>query len=195
LWFTAIVGLYAFYEISHEVWWCLRFIVPAMPALILAGLLGIEAIAARQAAPLRDRFRGWAALSIALWASGLSVFWTRHFAITETKNMEKTFSKACAAVRGQFPPNTLVATMSFSGAFYYYTDLAILRWDLIEAPDFARYAALAQKAGRPIVAVDYKWDETRALRERCPGTWTRAGQIGDAMIWRLEATTPSVIIK
>lgn len=195
LWFAAIVGLYAFYEVSHEVWWCLRFIVPALPALILAGLLGLEALAQRRKPPQQDRFRGWAALALALWAIGLSVFWTRHYSITETKNAEKTFSKTCAAVREQFPPGTLVVTMTFSGAFYYYTDFAILRWDQIEAADFAHFAGLAQKAGRTVVAVDYKWEEGRALREHCPGNWVRMNQVFDVIIWQLAPAPPGAATK
>ncbi len=189
VWFAAVTGLYAFYEVSHEVWWCLRFIVPALPALILAGLLGVEALAQRRAEAQQDRFRSWAALTIALWAVGVSVFWTRHYAIMDTKNGEKIFSKTCAAVREQVPPGTLITTMTFSGAFYYYTDFSILRWDLVEPAEFARYAALARKAGRAIVAVDYKFEEKRMIEEHCPGNWVKIGEVFDADIWRL---TPAV---
>ncbi len=190
VWFTAITGLYTFYEVSHEVWWCLRFIVPALPPLILMGLLGIEALAQGRPAPRQDRFRGWAALAIALWAIGAAVFWNRQFAITEIKNGEKVFSKTCAAVREQFPPGTLIVTFQFSGAFYYYTDFAVLRCDQVEPADFARYAALAQKAGRAIVAVDYKWDQEKVLKEHCPGNWVPAGQVFDATFRRLMPGTP-----
>jgi hypothetical protein len=43
--FSAITGCYLFYEVSHEVWWCLRFILPAVPLLILGALWGVEALA------------------------------------------------------------------------------------------------------------------------------------------------------
>ena len=195
VWFTAITGLYTFYEVSHETWWCLRFIVPAIPALILAGLLGTEAWARRFGAARQDRFRSIAALAVALWAIGLSVFWTRHFTITGIKDGERTYLRTCAAVRAQFPPGTLVATMTFSGAFYYYTDFAILRWDQVDAAAFNRYATLAQKAGRTVVAVDFKWEEERALHEHCPGNWIRAGEIGDALIWRLAPAPPGAAAK
>lgn len=194
-WFAAITGLYTFYEVSHEVWWCLRFVVPAIPALILAGLLGMEAWARRFDAARQSQIRAIAALVLAIWAIGLSVFWTRRFSITETKNGEKIYAKACAAVLEKFPPGTLVVTMTFSGAFYYYTDFAILRWDQVDAADFTRYAALAQQAGRSVVAVDFKWEEERALHEHCPGNWVRAGQVGDALIWRLAPAPPGADTK
>ncbi len=190
VWFAAITGFYTFYAVSHEVWWCLRFIVPAIPALILASLLGLEVLAQRCAVPQRDRFRSLAAQAIAVWAIGLAAFWIYRSAILEINNGEKTYAKACAAAREQFPPGTLVATVAFSGAFYYYTDFAILRWDGLEPAEFARLAALAQKAGRTVAAVEFKWEETRALHEHCPGNWRRVGQVGDAIFWRLGPTPP-----
>ena len=185
LWFAAITGFYAFYMVSHETWWCLRFIVPALPALILGGLLGIEACARRNPAPLRDRFRAFTALGLGVWAVALSFFWNRHFSITEIKNGEKTFTKACAAARELFPPGTLVTTDTFSGAFYYYTDFPILRWDQIEVADFAHYVEVAEKAGRPIAAVEYKSETPEMFRKHCPGNWVQVGVVGEAVLWRL----------
>jgi hypothetical protein len=91
-------------------------------------------------------------------------------------------------VREQIPPGTLIATQSFSGAFYYYTDFGILRWDQMQPAEFTRYATLAQKAGRMVVAVDYKWDLERAFKDYCPGNWEMIGHVSDAQIWRLAPT-------
>ncbi len=190
LWFAAIVGLYTFYEVSHEVWWCLRFILPAVPALILAGLLGLEALIARSPRGKGNRYPTIAAGVMAAWAVTLGVFWNQRFAITDINNGEKTFAKVCALAREKFPPGTLVVTMTFSGAFYYYTDFAILRSDQVDPAEFARLAALAQKAGRTIAAVSFKWEEASALQEHCPGHWERVGEVGDAVLSRLVPPAP-----
>jgi 4-amino-4-deoxy-L-arabinose transferase-like glycosyltransferase len=195
LWFGAIVGVYLFYEVSHEVWWCLRFILPAVPALILGGLLGVEALARRLDPPQTERFRAFAALALALWVAILARFWTRQFYIMNTKDGEQTYVDACAEVKKQFPPNTLILTMTFSGSFYFYTDLPVLRWDQINAAQFARFAALAQKAGRPICAVEFKWEEDKALREHCPGDWVRVATLKNAAVWRLAAAPPGAAPK
>jgi len=195
LWFTAITGLYTFYEVSHETWWCLRFLVPAIPALILGGLLGVEALARRRTAARQDGFRRFAALVIAVWAVGVSVFWTHRFSILEIKNGEKTFARACTAAREQFPPGTLVVTMNFSGALYYYTNFPILRWDQVDPAQFARYVALAQKAGRLVAAVNFRWEELPALHEHCPGNWLRVGAVGDAELWRLAPPAPDAAMR
>lgn len=185
VWFAAIVGVYTFYEVSHETWWCLRFIVPALPALILGGLLGIDALAQRRAGPKRSSFQAIAAAAVAIWAIGLSTYWFRHFELAETKGGERTYLKACEAARVHFPPGTLVATMNFSGALYYYTEFPVLRWDQVDAADFRRYAALAGKAGRTVAALEFRWEEPKALRERCPGEWTRVAEVGNAVLWKL----------
>jgi hypothetical protein len=186
VWFAAIVGLYTFYEISHEVWWCLRFILPAVPALILAGMLGFDTLVKRVSVPQQRRIHHLGALALIGWIAALSLYWNREFAITGTKYGERTYAKACAAALEKFPPRTLVATMTFSGAFYYYTDFPILRWDQVTPEEFAHFASLAQKAGRTVAAVDFKWDEPRALKEHCRGDWERVAEVGDAVLWRLK---------
>jgi len=185
LWFAAITGLYLFYEVSHQVWWCLRFILPAFPALILGGLLGVEALARRFEAAPAERFRMVAALSLAVWAAILGRYWSRQFYIMNTKAGEQTYAEACTELQQRFPPGTLVVTMTFSGALYFYTDLPVLRWDQVKPARFPEFVALAQKAGRQICAVDFKWEEDKALREHCPGNWERVTTLKNAAIWRL----------
>ena len=55
--FAALAGFYLFYRVSQEEWWCLRFLLPATPLLILAALLGVEAIARRWTHGRRRLFR------------------------------------------------------------------------------------------------------------------------------------------
>jgi hypothetical protein len=190
VWFCTITGIYTFYEVTREVWWCLRFILPAFPALILAGLLGLDTLARRlDPAPL-SRFRTVAAVALVAWAALLSQHWTREFYILNTKAGEQIYTEACAEIQRRFPPGTLVVTMSFSGAVYFYTDLPVLRWDQLEEARFAEFVAAATRAGRPICAVDFQWEEDTALRKRCPGNWERLVTIRNAAIWRLN-TAPA----
>ena len=43
---AAMFGLYAFYYHTSEEWWYLRFVVPAFPALVLAGAAMLLALTA-----------------------------------------------------------------------------------------------------------------------------------------------------
>ena len=189
VWFGAIVGVYAFYEVSHEVWWCLRFILPAMPALILASLLGVEALARRFASARANVVTTIAASVIAAWAVGGSYYWTRQLGVHYMKGYEQVYADACAAAAAKFPAGTLLVTSSFSGAVYFYTDFPILRWEEVDAAQFSRFAHLAQKAGRTVAALNFESQDETVLREKCPGNWVAAGRVKNATLWRLAAPT------
>ena len=62
---------------------------------------------------------------------------------------------------------------------------------------FAEFAALAQRAGRQVCAVDFKWEfehETGrepGLFQRCPGKWEQALAFKNASVWRLVPGEPA----
>ena len=185
LWFSALVAVYACYEVSREVWWCLRFILPALPALILAALLGLEALAQRLAATHRTAFLAATTAVLVVWAVAGSTYWTNRLGVLYTKGYEQVYADAGDAAKKLFPKDALVLSLNTCGALYAYTDFAILRWEQLDPTQFARFAALAQTAGRPICAVLFDTEEKDALRERCPGQWTRVRSVKNVGLWRL----------
>lgn len=187
--FLPVAGCYAFYEVSHEVWWCLRFILPVVPALILAGLLGVEALARLPGCRRPPVFRFAAALVLALWALGVSWYWTPRLAVFMVKHYEQAYADGAVAARERFPATALVVCQAFAGTLYFYTDFSALRWDQLEAPAFGRYAALARSAGRPICALLFESEEAEAFR-RCPGAWTRVTKVRNVGLWQLAADPP-----
>lgn len=44
LWAVLLAGVYASYFCTHETWWYNRFLLPAFPAFILCGMLGLQAL-------------------------------------------------------------------------------------------------------------------------------------------------------
>ncbi len=187
--FAVITGLYVFYEVSHEVWWCLRFILPAIPSLILMGLLGIEALARGPGARWGGKFRTAAALAIALWAIVLSWHWTPNLGVFQMKGYEEAYRNGSMAARDKLPRDAVVMSFAFSGALYYYSDFPVLRWDQMEAPVFARYVEQAAKGGRPIAAVLFDWEEKDAF-QHCPGAWQKIATISNIGIWLLASRSP-----
>jgi hypothetical protein len=222
LWFAPITGLYLFVEFSHEAWTCVRYLLPALPALILAAMLGVEAmarlfsrdaaagsrpatlhppgfpdgtpsgLASRLPAPSSrwahgsaQRLRRGAAVLIAVWAIGMSWYWSQRLGVFHIKHHENGYMTASAAARAHFPADTLVLSCHLSGAVFYYTDFPVLRWDAFNAHEFNRYAGLAQRAGVTVGAVLFADEEQPALREFCPGDWTRLATIGNVGLWRL----------
>ena len=76
--------------------------------------------------------------------------------------------------------------MQVSGAFFYYTDFTLVRWDQMEPGTFARVAAAAGASHRPIYAALFPFETAEALHERMPGRWTKITAIRDIGIWRHE---------
>jgi hypothetical protein len=99
---------------------------------------------------------------------------------------EQAYADASLAARDRLPPDALVVANNFSGAIHYYTDFPVLRADVVEAAEFARYAARARQAGRPIYAVVFDFEEEEAFLLRCPGQWRRLSSLGNVGFWQLE---------
>jgi len=177
LWFGAIAGVYTFYEVSRETWWCLRFILPALPPLIVCSLLALQ--------PLPVRLRRAAAVALTVWALASSFYWSTRLHALWPKEHERVYAESCAQARALLPPNALVASFYASGAVYYYTDFPVLRWDQIDAADFLRYANQARAAGRPIYALLFDRFEDEARTTRMPGEWSRRATTGPIGLWQL----------
>ena len=185
LWFGAIVTVYLFYAISPEAWTCLRFILPALPALILAGMLGVEALARFRPAAGATRVRTGAAIVLGAWAVIVAWRWAPPNAVFYTKGYEDAYTAACLAARTQFPKDAVVLSHFASGAIYYYTDFPILRWDSLSTANFADYAAAAQRAGLPLCAVLFASEEEDAFTRHCPGNWQRLATVSGVGLWQL----------
>jgi hypothetical protein len=186
LWFAGFVGFYLFYEVSHEVWWDLRFILPGTPALILAGLLGLAAFARSRPPAFVQKYRVIAASILSLSAAGLGWFWTARFHVLMTPAYERAYADASAAARMHFAANAVVIAGLHSGALYYYTDFPVLRWEFLNPREFERFRALAEKARRPMHALLFAMEEPEALRNHCPGDWTRIATVQNISLWRLD---------
>ena len=190
LWFGAFAGFYIFYEVSHEVWWNLRFLLPGTPALIFAGLLGIAAFAQGRSPVTAQRWQVGTAVALTLWAAGLGVFWTKRFHLLLTPTYERAYAEAAAATRTHFPAGTLVVAGLNTGSLIYYTDLPVLRWEFIRPEHFRHFVALAGSAGRQVAAVLHRTEEADVFQNHCPGAWTRVTTVRDFSLWRLDAAAP-----
>lgn len=186
--FAAVAGCYLFYEVSHEVWWCLRFILPVIPALILGALLGTDALA-RFVEQRWPRVRGIAAVSLGVWAVGLSAYWSPRLSVHLMRHYEQAYSDGITMAKPLLPGDAPVLCLAFSGALYFHTGCPVLRWDQLDAATFHRYARLTEALGRPVRALLFEAEESEAF-QRCPGGWTRVARSGNVSLWQLAATMP-----
>lgn len=182
VWAGAFVLFYLFYYHSGETWWYLRFILPAFPALILAGLLAAQSLSQRWQATRWGRV-GLAVALLAALAWQLQV--TRALHVRFTKDEPVPYLKAVEWMRTNAPSDALVLQMQLSGCFTYYADFTIVRYDLIGREGWATLQQAAQRSERAIYATLFEFEESVALRERVPGPWRLIHRDGRLSIWRL----------
>jgi hypothetical protein len=185
VWSGVFLGFYLFYFCTHETWWYLRFILPAVPPLLVAALLVARALANRcNLAP-----RAWwlAVAAIPILASGF--LWFRHFDLGDINSGERTYLDGAAWLESHLPANAVVASMQTSGALFYYTKFTVFRWDTISSAEFEQIAAACAAAGRPVYALLYSFEisEQGAFRRHLTGRWTRIGLVHDTSIWRYDS--------
>ena len=184
LWVALLTGFYACYFHSGEAWWYLRFILPAFPAILLLALAVAQSAAARTRQP-----GAWLAALLAgalAWECAMN----QRLDIFQYKSAESTYPEAASWAREHLPHDAVIASMQVSGAFYYYTDFLIVRWDYVDATNMAPLLRALRESHRPLYAVLYDHEQAEA-RQRLPGTWTKLTRIRHATIWRVEPAPDS----
>ncbi len=181
-WVTGFVGVYVFYYHAGETWWYLRFILPAFPALILAACVALQGFTERL--PRGMKLGCWVALT------GVALAWeltlARRLRIDLARVGDEVYVQTAEWMKANAPANALVMQMQASGAFTYYTDFTIVRWDILtDEKSWPALQRAARAAGRPIYATLFEFEEERALQQSIPGNWERMERIDRVTIWRL----------
>lgn len=178
-WAVLLICFYAFYYHSGETWWYLRFILPAFPVLILAALVAWHAFTAKAGRP--------ALVGAVLLAAGLTweIRLFRRLDVLGIKSGEATYPDTAAWARAQLPADAAIFCMQVSGAFHYYTDFLLVRWDMVRPEDMTRLMQTLHAQHRPAYAVLFDFEEQRA-RQSIGGRWTRLDRVRQATIWRID---------
>ncbi|HEY1763288.1 MAG TPA: hypothetical protein VGF85_00095, partial [Opitutaceae bacterium] len=187
-WIALYVGFYLPYRFTHEDWWYLRFLLPAAPALIVAGLLVLET-ARRRLLPgsfgPAGRTLGIVLLLAALGVEAATLDRLKAWTIGHG---ERKYLEAGAWLNAHLPPNAVVVSTQFSGSLHYYTPFALVRADQLGLPLARRVEAAARSAGDPVYAVFYPFE--RESFAALPGRWALVGSVEDISILRLEPAAP-----
>lgn len=183
-WVAAFGGFYLFYVCTHETWWYLRFLLPAFPAIVVAGLLVGEALLRRVRVSWR---RGLAAVSIVA-ALAWSIAWAFPLRSWRLGQDERAYVEACTWARANVPPHAVVLATQVSGAARYYTDFTLVNWAQLTPADVAQIRRAAAVNGQPLFAVLFPAEETGCLRA-VPGDWERVATLRKINVWRMRAAT------
>lgn len=175
VWVVTVAGFYATYPVTHEVWWCLRFLLPAFPALV-------ERTEGK--GPMRWGMAG--ALTLALWAVALSWLWVPRLHLTAIGPAERVYRDAGRWVAGNLPPQAVVSSFAASGALYYYSPMSTLRFDDLRPGAGPEIVRRLHAAGRPVFALVFEAERPSAQERLGVGRWVAVRNWGGLQLWRVE---------
>lgn len=177
-WFGAYLIFHSFYAV-YGTWWYTRFLLPGIPALILAFLLVVREGEKRWS--LRPEIVAVLLVSVIGWA------WLRtdRLGVLGADEGQAVIPRSCAWAAARMPAKAAVVSMELSGAVRYYTGRQPVRWDWATPETFPELRALVESAG-------YRWyallvrHEVKLAEPRVPGNWVFDGEMGPISLWRLE---------
>ena len=185
LWVCSIVGFYAFYFYAIETWWYLRFILPAMPALLLgAALAGLElsrnALAGARS-HLARALIGAVPLAVFALAAVLSLAGVWKFRLWAAGENLTVYERASNLVDERVGAGAVVVSKVFSGAVYFYTAHSVIRYDNISSGSWSRLAERLRASGTPVCAL-LLGHEVEKFREKTGALWVEVGAVGSARL-------------
>jgi hypothetical protein len=170
-WFVPFLAFYSFYG-EHGTWGVLRFLLPAIPALILGAMLWIARLKlAHLLAVLMVIVPAWQSYRLRIFT---------------TKHDEQIYRNTVRWAEPQLPPDSLVISGLLSGAFLYHANRFTVNWPAVDGERFQRMRAYAGVAGLQWYAVISDAEMKRdAFESRYPGRWTVVSRYRDITLYRL----------
>ena len=179
VWFLAFMIFYTGYSV-YEAWWYVRFLLPAVPAILLLAALAASTGMRRFAA-----LSNVAAVGAAMVLLAAQLALVLEFDLHTTNRGERIYPELIAKALPYFGADALVLTTQFSGALHYYTGRAPSRIEYLNPESFATLRSRAAERRRPVFALVNEW-EIRDLRKHAPGNWVPIMTLRDATLFRLQ---------
>lgn len=178
--------LFSCFRGADEAWWDTRYLLPAIPALVLASLLvARDGLSPQQGGRYALPRRALAALTLAI-VLAFECSWIRDLRVLKFGEGERLYPDASRWAESQVPPRSLVISMQMSGALKYYTNLTPVRWDWIRPEQVSLLRERARAEGYQWFALVFPF-ENEELQRRLPWGWTKMGNLREATLWRLDS--------
>lgn len=176
-WFLPFFLFYCWY-VPYETWWYTRFLLPALPALIIGGLVVLRSYWPE----VEGRWRALPAFVIA-GTLAVEVAQCARFQVLENHKLEEKLREPALGATRHLPPDAIVIVGHLNGAVRYYTGRDLVNVEGI-GPHFERLRDTFST--RPWFAL-MKDDEFGALRRNAPGNWVEVERYRGAALLRLES--------
>jgi hypothetical protein len=173
VWFGVYVIFYSLWPVC-DAWWYSRFLLPAIPALILGMLIVC---------------RGWAKVATVavLIVVAMCVHDWEKFHILRIDDDQIIYPRSIAVAEKVLPRNALVVSGLLSGAFMNYSGRFTARWDRIDADRFQLLRAYAGDANLRWYAVLSEVEVSKEeFQRRLPGRWTPIARYRNVVVYRLD---------
>jgi hypothetical protein len=191
------VGFYVNYVGTSEQWWSLRFMLPVAPMLIAGGMLALDGLTAppfrrmlgflfprKQQKILTSRFVLGATV-VFLTAFTTYVVRLNHSSrFMNWGRANSAYRVAAEKLQTLVPPNSVCLCMQTSGSLYYYTNLIVIRADEFDRERATSLFGWARKAGVPIYAALFEWEEDQVRSLPISGAWRLVIRSQPVAIWK-----------
>jgi hypothetical protein len=156
---AAVWVSYLFY-LPFDVWWYLRFLLPAFPAMLVLAVIGGALVLARYLTAPRTLAVG-VVLALALLAYRAGD--VRELGLQELWRGGIVYSSAGEYVRTKLPENAVILTVQHSGSLRYHGHRLTMRWDLLGPEWWPRALdVLTERGYRPYLLVsDFEEEQLR----------------------------------
>jgi hypothetical protein len=154
---------YLFY-LPFDVWWFLRFLLPAVPLALLFCADAIDRVTSFRSPAVRLA----AFLVFTLFTLAHVADFNLHIAITETGEGEQKYVDAGVFIGEVTPPDAVIIGMQLGGSIRYYSGRLGLRYDLLDPAWLDRAIDELERRGRPIYLFLDEW-EVPVFRKRFAG--------------------------
>jgi hypothetical protein len=166
--FTAVLQAFFLLYLVLGDWFSLRFLLPALPWLLVMQAAVFAAICRR----LPRALQSIAVLVIAVLIASWGVDRARSLGAFHLRSSENRYLEVAAFAR-TLPAGTVFLTLHHSGSLPYYASAPIVRWDWLEPHEIDRVVSELQAKGHPVVAVVDDFEEPQ-FTQRFAGTRTLA---------------------
>lgn len=183
LWCAALLGPYAFYPITREVWWCMRFVLPAFPALAILGAMALQRVDRYRDRRGRPLIAGLLAAAVLLISCGLGIRDWNALGVCHLQQQEFAYLHVAEWVREHMPDTAICCTVSASGTLVF-EGRVVMRWDQVPPDQWEAIVAAVRQSGRPLYLVEFEHFADKA-RSKTPGTWRKIATVRSFGIWEL----------
>jgi hypothetical protein len=183
IWAASFISFYLFNNYSGEAWSSLRYILPAFPAIILAGLL----VGHRWCERITDcKTRTVVSLGAFCCVLITQFYVGKSLKITDSRQGEYTYLHCAKWAEANLPSNAILMEMQLSGAFTYYTHFTLVRWDFLNSGSWDVLKRAAKVNDRPIYAVVYDYEIEPGVQGAIKGDWAKVAQVRNVNVWKLK---------